>query len=254
MSRFKRIIMITLLSVVILSCSSSKNIAYFQNTIANSEVQKFEPVLQPDDVLNIVISSENPEIAAPYNLKTVVFQGNTENSVAQERLQTYLIDQEGFIELPMIGKVKLAGLSRTAAVNEIKKVLTEHIKDPIVNLRIVNFKVSILGEVVKPGMYTIQSERVTLVEALALAGDLTIYGKRTDILLIREKEGVKTMQRIDITKSDFINSPYYYLTQNDVVYIEPNKTRVNSSVIGPNIAVGISALSLVVTILALTIK
>lgn len=254
MSRFKRIIMITLLSVVILSCSSSKNIAYFQNTIANSEVQKFEPVLQSDDVLNIVISSENPEIAAPYNLKTVVFQGNTENSVAQERLQTYLIDQEGFIELPMIGKVKLAGLSRTAAVNEIKKVLTEHIKDPIVNLRIVNFKVSILGEVVKPGMYTIQSERVTLVEALALAGDLTIYGKRTDILLIREKEGVKTMQRIDITKSDFINSPYYYLTQNDVVYIEPNKTRVNSSVIGPNIAVGISALSLVVTILALTIK
>lgn len=254
MSRFKRIIMITLLSVVILSCSSSKNIAYFQNTIANSEVQKFEPVLQPDDILNIVISSENPEIAAPYNLKTVVFQGNTENSVAQERLQTYLIDQEGFIELPMIGKVKLAGLSRTAAVNEIKKVLTEHIKDPIVNLRIVNFKVSILGEVVKPGMYTIQSERVTLVEALALAGDLTIYGKRTDILLIREKEGVKTMQRIDITKSDFINSPYYYLTQNDVVYIEPNKTRVNSSVIGPNIVVGISALSLVVTILALTIK
>lgn len=254
MSGFKRIIMIALLLVVILSCSSSKNIAYFQNTIANSEVQKFEPVLQPDDVLNIVISSENPEIAAPYNLKTVVFQGNTENSVAQERLQTYLIDQEGFIELPMIGKVKLAGLSRTAAVNEIKKVLTEHIKDPIVNLRIVNFKVSILGEVVKPGMYTIQSERVTLVEALALAGDLTIYGKRTDILLIREKEGVKTMQRIDITKSDFINSPYYYLTQNDVVYIEPNKTRVNSSVIGPNIAVGISALSLVVTILALTIK
>lgn len=254
MNAFKRIIMIVLLSVVILSCSSSKNIAYFQNTIANSEAQKFEPVLQPDDVLNIIISSENPEIAAPYNLKTVVFQGNLENNVAQERLQTYLIDQEGFIELPMIGKVKLAGLTRTSAVNEIKKVLTEHIKDPIINLRIVNFKVSILGEVVKPGVYAIQSERVTLIEALALAGDLTIYGKRNDILLIREKEGVKTMQRIDITKSDFINSPYYYLTQNDVVYIEPNKTRVNSSVIGPNIAVGISALSLVVTILALTIK
>ncbi len=254
MNTFKRIAILGLLSVVFFSCSSSKHIAYFQNTIANAEAQKFEPILQPDDVLNIVISSENPEIAAPYNLKTVIFQGNTESGLAQERLQTYLIDQEGFIEMPMIGKVKLAGLYRTAAVNEIKKVLAEHIKDPIVNLRIVNFKVSVLGEVAKPGVYTLPSERITLIEALALAGDLTIYGKRNDILLLREKEGIKTMQRIDITQSNFINSPYYYLSQNDVVYIEPNKTRVNSSVIGPNIAVGISALSLVVTILALTIK
>ena len=129
-----------------------------------------------------------------------------------------------------------------------------HISDPIVNVRLLNFKVSVLGEVAKPGVFSISGERVTLVEALALAGDLTIYGKRNSILLIREKNGVKTYEKIDITKTDFINSPNYYLSQNDVIYVEPNKTKLNSSVVGPNLTIGISALSLVVTILALTVK
>jgi polysaccharide export outer membrane protein len=110
------------------------------------------------------------------------------------------------------------------------------------------------GEVNRPGTFPINSERVTLLEALSMAGDLTIYGKRDNILVIREENGVKSFQKVDITKGDFVNSPYYYLAQNDVIYVEPNKTRVNSSVIGPNITVGISALSLLITIIVLTTK
>ena len=249
-----RIFGIFLTFLLITSCNSSKNIAYLQNTGKLNNDIKFESTLQADDQLLIIVSSENPEVAAPYNLKSVVYQGTSENSITQERQQAFLIDQNGTIEFPMLGSIKLAGLTRIQAVEKIKSLLKDHIKDPIVNLRLLNFKISVLGEVNKPGVYPINSERVTLVEALALAGDLTIYGKRNDILLIREKDGVKTYQKIDITKTDFVNSPYYYLSQNDVIYVEPNKTRVNSSVIGPNLTVGISALSLVVTILALTLK
>lgn len=251
---FTRILGIFLTFMLIASCNSSKNIAYLQNTGNLKNDQKFEPTLQTDDQLLIIVSSENPEVAAPYNLKTVVYQGGGENSIAQERQQAYLVDQNGNIEFPMLGEIKMAGLTRIQAISKLKLLLKDHIKDPIVNLRLLNFRISVLGEVNKPGVFPINSDRITLVEALALAGDLTIYGKRNDVLVIREKDGVKTYQKIDITKTDFINSPYYYLSQNDVVYVEPNKTRVNSSVIGPNLTVGISALSLVVTILALTLK
>jgi polysaccharide export outer membrane protein len=155
----------------------------------------------------------------------------------------------------MLGTIKVGGLTRIETTNKIKDLLKSgHISDPIVNVRLLNFKVSVLGEVSKPGVFSISGERVTLVEALALAGDLTIYGKRNSILLIREKNGVKTYEKIDITKTDFINSKNYYLSQNDVIYVEPNKTKLNSSAVGPNLTIGISALSLVVTILALTLK
>lgn len=254
MHPFLRITAIALLYSLLLSCSSPKNIAYFQTTLTAEKAQNFEPVLQPDDVVSILISSENPEVAAPYNLKTVVLQSGPAGSAAQEQLQSYLIDSQGHVVLPVVGKVKLGGFTRTAAVEELKKALQEYIQDPIVSVRVLNFKVSVLGEVSKPGVYSVNSDRITLLEALALAGDLTIYGKRNSVLLLREKQGVKTMERIDLTQSDFITSSNYYLSQNDVLYVEPNKTRVNSSVIGPNIAVGISALSLVVTILALTLK
>ena len=248
-----RIVILTII-ISLTSCASKKKIAYFQDVKEDLRMMNYEPILQTDDVLMIVISSVNPEVAAPYNLKTVILQSNSEISLAQERLQSYLIDQEGNIEFPVIGKVHLAGLTRTQGVKLIKEKLNSHIKDPVVNLRILNYKISVLGEVNKPGVYPLQSERITLLEAISLAGDLSIYGKRTDVLVIREDEGVKTINKIDLTNSDFINSDFYYLNQNDVVYVEPNKTKVNSSIIGPNVAIGISAASLLVTILALTIR
>ena len=137
---------------------------------------------------------------------------------------------------------------------KLKGLLSAYIKNPTVNMRILNYKVTVQGEVNRPGTYPVQSERITLPEALSLAGDLTVYGKRSNILIIRETEGKVTTTRIDLTKPEFFNSQYYYLKQNDVVYVEPNKTKVNSSVIGPNITVAISAISLLITIVALTTR
>ena len=237
------------------SCTSSKKIAYLDKTSELSSDLKFETTLQPDDQLMIVVSSENPEIAAPYNLKSVMMQGTNETGVSQERMQNYILDQEGNIDFPLIGKINLLGLNRNQAGDKIKNILKNgYINDPSIYIRLLNFKISVLGEVNKPGVYPVQGERVTLIEALALAGDLTIYGKRNNVLIIREKDGKKTYQNIDITNTSFINSPFYYLSQNDIVYVTPNKTKINSSAVGPNLTIGISALSLVVTILALTIK
>jgi polysaccharide export outer membrane protein len=240
------------------SCVSKKEVVYFQQSIGeqkDSKTLSYEPILQADDVLLIVISAENPEVAAPYNLNYLTaLQGTQMIATSPLGLQSYLIDTEGNVDFPLLGKIKLGGLTRIEAIKKIKSLLENHIKDPSVNLRILNFKVSVIGEVNRPGCFPIQSERITLLEALSLAGDLTIYGNRNSILVIREKEGLKTIEKVDITKRDFINSPYYYLCQNDQIYVEPNKTKVNASVIGPDITVGLSALSILVTILALTIK
>ncbi|HOD10311.1 MAG TPA: SLBB domain-containing protein, partial [Flavobacterium sp.] len=139
-------------------------------------------------------------------------------------------------------------LTRTQAKNLLEEKIKEYIINPSVNLRMLNYKISVLGEVNKPNTYKIVSERITILEALSLAGDLTIYGKRDNILVIREIDGKKTFNRLNLTNKDFVSSPFYYLNQNDVVLVEPNKTKMNSSVIGPNISVTISALSLITTI------
>jgi polysaccharide export outer membrane protein len=252
---FFKIIIVFVCLLTVVSCTSSKKIAYLEKTSELSSELKFETTLQPDDQLMILVNSENPEIAAPYNLKSVSIQGTNETGITQERMQNYILDQEGNIDFPLIGKINLLGLNRNQASEKIKNILKNgYINDPSIYLRLLNFKISVLGEVNKPGVYPVQGERVTLIEALALAGDLTIYGKRNSILLIREKNGAKTYEKIDITNTDFINSKNYYLSQNDVIYVEPNKTKVNSSAVGPNLTIGISALSLVVTILALTLK
>lgn len=254
--KFVKITLLSLLFVLFLttSCASRKELVYLQGASNAKELVSYEPVLQPDDVVMIVVSSENPEVAAPYNLKAITVQGDSENTIGTQRIQTYILDKEGKIEFPLLGSIALGGLTKTQAVAKLKELLKDHVSDAVINFRILNFKVTVLGEVQKPGTYSVASERITLLEAIGMSGDLTIYGNRTNVLLIREKNGTKTMERIDLTKSDFLNSSAYYLSQNDVVYIEPNKTRINSSAIGPNLTVGISALSLIVTIIALTVK
>jgi polysaccharide export outer membrane protein len=233
------------------SCSFKKQIVYLQaekSTNVPLELSKYEPLIQADDEITILVSAENPEVAAPYNLKL----GNTANTSNSQI--SYLIDKEGTIDFPILGKIKLAGLTRIQAVDKIKTLLANDIKEPTVTLKIINFKVSVLGEVGSPGVKTIQSERLTLLDAISLSGDLTIYGKRNSIMIIREIEGVRTIEKIDITKRDFMNSPYYYLAHNDIIYVEPNKTRINSSVVGPNISIIVSVLSLIITVLTLTTR
>ena len=256
MNRLFYIVSILITSVLLTSCSSSEKFALLQNASNTSEVKTadFEAKFQPDDLLMIFISSENPILSQPYNLSNIAIVENNEKAIGQQRILSYQVDQEGNIQMPGLGSVKVAGKTRNQLAEEIKFLLADKIKNPVVIVRILNFKVSVQGEVKNPGTFPINSERVTLLEALSMAGDLTIYGKRDNILIIREENGIKTFQKVDITKADFINSPYYYLSQNDVIYVEPNKTKVNSSVIGPNITVGISALSLIITIIALTTR
>lgn len=203
----------------------------------------YEPVLQPDDLLAIIVSTESAEIAAPFNLPEIQSADSDYRG-----LRTYLIDNSGYIDFPILGKVKLGGLTRSEANNKMVAAVSEYVKKPIINLRIVNYKISVLGEVNKPGSYNVVGERITMLEAITLGGDLTIYGKRDNILVIREKDGKKTYNRVDVTKPDFLNSPFYYLSQNDVIYVEPNKTKVNSSVIGPDVYVLFSTLSLLITV------
>ncbi|MBD3723967.1 MAG: polysaccharide biosynthesis/export family protein [Flavobacteriaceae bacterium] len=247
-------IIILFLNLLLVSCVSKQKILYIQDTVTNNSNNSFELKLEPDDMLLINVTSENPEIAEPYNLKSVTLQNNTEEDAATRKQLTYLIDKNGYIDFPIVGKIKIGGLTKEQATNEIQNILKDHVKDALVTIRLVNFKITVLGEVQKPGTYTIKSERITLLEALGMAGDLTIYGKRSNVLLIREQNGEKITHRIDLTKSSFFDSPYYYLAQNDVLYVEPNGTKVNSSAIGPNLTVGISALSLIVTIIALTTR
>lgn len=244
-----------LFSMLIFSCASRKDMIYYQNidSVVNGESKgNFEPTLQVDDLLRIIVMAENPEVAAPFNMNRV--EPGSGIAAAGQETNTYLIDSEGFIQFPVIGKIKLGGLTKNQAVTELNSVLREYLKKPSVNVTILNYKVTVQGEVARPGVFNIQSERLTLPEALSLAGDLTIYGKRENIMVIREKAGKKTVERVDITKADFVNSPYYYLSQNDLIYVEPNSARINASTVGPNIGLILSASSFLVTIIVLITK
>jgi polysaccharide export outer membrane protein len=239
-----------LASLFVVSCASRKDIVYLQNVEEIDNMNgslSYEPKLQKDDLLSIIVAADQPELTVPFNLPQI--QGNYQINQNQDGIKTYLIDIEGYIVFPVIGKVKLAGLTRSQAVKLLEDQIKEYIKNPSVNLRILNYKFSVLGEVNNPGSFKIESERVTLLEALSQAGDLTIYGKRNNILVIREINGKKEYNRVDITQAEFVNSPFYYLVQNDVIVVEPNKTKINSSVVGPNLTVTISALSLLTTVL-----
>jgi polysaccharide export outer membrane protein len=251
----KKIVLLVFSLILLLSCASKKKVVYLQDidqTKSYDSSTLYEPKLQPDDLLSIIVSAENPELSVPFNLPQI--QGNYEINNNQNGIKTYLVDNFGYIEFPVIGKLKLGGLTRTQATAKLVTAVGEYIKNPIINLRILNFKVSILGEVLKPSSFTLSSERITLLEAISMAGDLTIYGKRNNILIIREAEGKKTYNRVDITKSDFLNSPFYYLAQNDIVVVEPNKTRVNASVVGPNVTATISAISVLVTLIVVLLR
>ena len=230
---------------LLFSCASRKNIVYLQDidSKASYESLNYEPKLQPDDLLSIIVAAENPEVTVPFNLP----QLDGKNIDVSQEGKRYLIDYEGNIDFPVLGKVKLSGLTRPEAVKKMAAAVSEYIVNPSINIRILNFRVSVLGEVNKPGNYTVQSERVSVFDALGMAGDLTIYGKRSNILVIHESEGKKTYSRIDITNAAFMNTASYYLSQNDIVVVEPNRTRVNSSVIGPNTTVILAIFPIVIS-------
>lgn len=220
-------VIIAFLSLLLMSsCASREEIAYFSETglsKASKEIGSYTPTLSADDLLEISVAALDMQAVGPFN--GIGIDGDIAASVKK----TYLIDQNGNIEFPIVGDVKLAGLTRLEAIDILKEKIEAYVKDPIVSVKIVNFKITVLGEVAHPGTFKIDHERVTILEALGLAGDMTIFGERQNVLVIREKDGKKTYTRIDLTTDEIFNSDVYYLSQNDVVYVEPNGDRMNQS-------------------------
>jgi polysaccharide export outer membrane protein len=254
----KNIFACFIFAVILTSCAPSSKIVYLNNSVngmTEENVIKYANTLQPDDKLIVTVTADEPTLAAPFNLVYLTTQTNQMNNISSnDALSSYLIDQNGEIDFAGIGKIKLAGLTRIEAEDKIRNMIALQINNPAVNLRVINFKVSVIGEVSRPGTVQVSGDRITILEALSQAGDLTIYGKRKEVMVVREKAGIKTINMVDVTDVALINSPFYYLSQNDVVIVQPNQTRVNSSVIGPNLTVGLSAISLIVTIIALSTR
>jgi len=254
---------------LISSCASTKHIAYFQNisdTVKDtSEVISQSPIapsIEPDDILLITVGGTNQAAAAPYNqgsdINTPTYLGaaSTTESVYGRAADTrlgYLVDQRGTINFPVLGEIRLEGLSLTQAQDTIQRLLGSSLKNPLVNIRFLNYKITVLGEVARPGTYNIPNQQITLLQALGLAGDMTIFGKRVNVLVIREKGGKRKFGRIDLNSSQSLfKSPFYYLQQNDVVYVEPRKSKIwNSDQVALRnisiIATILSAVSILVT-------
>ncbi|WP_129649072.1 polysaccharide biosynthesis/export family protein [Bacteroides salyersiae] len=241
------------------SCSAPKEVLYLQDiaSIKEENIDKnYEVIIHKDDLLAILVNSKDPELALPFNMPVVTYQIGAQTT-AQQRLLGYLVDQNGDIDFPILGKIHVEGLTRMQVTELIKqKLMSEDlIKDPIVTVQFLNFKVSVMGEVTRPGTFDISGDRITLLEALSMAGDLTIYGRRDRVAVIREKDGKRRILYHDLRSSEIFQSPCYYLQQNDIVYVEPNKAKTGQSRINSNNSVGVwlSAVSVLASITSLMV-
>ncbi len=236
--------------VIITSCGSRKEIVYFQNQEQlTTSFEQFTPKIQPTDQLAIVISAADVAAVAPFNQMR-----NNQNTASSNSISpyspTYTVDENGNISLPMVGNVKLAGLTRSQAIETIKNKVSKYVVNPGVNVNFVNFRISVLGEVSHPGSFIVPTERITLLDALGMAGDLTIKGKRENVTVIRESNGVKERYNVDLTSESALNSPVYYLAQNDVVYVEPNSAQVSASKFTPNYSLWISMAGVIISVIS----
>lgn len=241
------------------SCSSTKDVAYFQNSssvnLSESRVL-YDARIMPKDILTITVSATDDEAAAPFNMTVATsFSTTSRSTYSQPLLQNYLVDNNGNIDFPKLGTIHLGGLTKSEAekliCNGIKPYMSEA-ENPIVTVRMANYKISVLGEVTRPGMYTVGNEKISILEALAQAGDLTIYGVRNNVKLIREDaSGEKAIHVLNLNDANLINSPYYYLQQNDIVYVEPNKVKAQNSSVGSMTTLWFSATSILISLTSL---
>ena len=252
--------LVVCMAVFFTACTSTKKIIYLQYVVPlkQQEIeQKYEVIIHGDDLLAIMVNSRDPELALPFNMPMVSYQLGS-NTGGQKRVLGYLVDTNGNIDFPILGEIHVEGLTRMQLTELIKNKLIEGdlIKDPIVTVQFLNFKISVMGEVGRPGSFTISGDRITLLEALSMAGDLTIYGRRDRVGVIRENNGKRTILFHDLRSADIFNSPCYYLQQNDIVYVEPNKAKSGQSSINQNNSIGVwvSVISLLTTIAVLIFK
>ena len=234
------------------SCASPKNVTYFQNREAiEKAVQGYlvDARIMPKDVLTITVSTTTPEAAKQFNLVT---------PTSQTQLQTYLVDNEGMINFPVIGQLKVGGMTKTEAEKLITEKITPYLaesQNPVVTVRMSSFSISVLGEVNQPGTFMVEREKINVLEALSRAGDLTIYGVRNNVTLIREEsDGTKSYHTLNLNDANIVNSPYYYLQQNDILYVEPNKIKAQNSTVGSMTNLWLSATSVLVSVATLLVS
>ena len=261
MKSFK--LLVVAAAVLLASCGTQKkSILYLQDAVADQPetiVNQYELKIKPSDILGVTVNSRYAELAAPFNLSSITFQNATTGKTAGNQAQGQVVDDAGFISMPVLGKIKAAGLTRSELAADIEQRLITggHIKDPVVNIQFLNFKINVLGEVGRPGEFAINSDRVTLFDALSMAGDITDYGVKERITVIREQNGQRTIAYLDATSTDVFKSPYYYLQQNDIIIVDPDEIKqanANVSQKGRNtLSTVTSILSILVTVTSLTL-
>lgn len=220
-----------LLTIFVCSCSTRKEIVYFQGAEELEGMENpldYEPVIEQNDVLRINVSSMNEEVVAPFQMNTGGQQGGGGGGGQNLSLTGYLVDTDGNINFPVLGEVDVANKTRSEVQDLIQDQVRDYVTDAVVDVRIVNFRVTVLGET-GAGRVEVTDGRITVPEALAMSGDITYDGKRDNILVIREADGIKSVGRVDMTQADIFTNPYYYLKQNDIVYVEPTYRRVKSA-------------------------
>ena len=262
MKKYSNLILVFLVALAT-SCSAPKNVAYLWNSndVDLSQSQYlYDAKIMPKDILTITVNTVNPEASAPFNLIVRSTLTSTSSTIGTTggSLQTYLVDNEGGIDFPVIGYIKVGGLTK----RECEKLIHDKVKpylnaaeNPVVTVRMSSYSISVLGEVNRPGSYQVSREKINILEALAQAGDLTIYGVRENVKLIREDaQGHKQIHTVNLNDANILTSPYYYLQQNDILYVEPNKVKAQNSSIGQSTTLLVSATSILVSIAALVVN
>lgn len=256
----KRLLFFTLICILLASCQSYKKVPYLQDSgevqRAVAEAELYDARIMPKDLLTIVVSCSDPELAMPFNLTVATPVSASQNSLTnQPALQQYLVDNRGNIDFPVLGTLHIGGLTKGEAESLIKEKLKGYIKEnTIVTVRMANYKISVIGEVNAPGTFTISNEKVNLFEALAMAGDMTVYGLRDNVRLIREDaDGHQHIITLDMNRADIVQSPYYYLQQNDILYVTPNKTKAKTADISTSTTIWFSVVGTLVSLASLII-
>ena len=247
-------IMVVTMILMMVGCGSSKEVAYWQNIDSISLAASkglYDAKIMPKDELTILVQTTDPLTSEPFNLRS------TGQTSSKNQITGYLVDNDGMINFPIVGKIHVAGLTKTECEDLIKSKIQPYLartENPLVSVRTSSYRITVIGEVNKPGVIPVATEKISLIEALAEAGDMTIYGKRDNVLLIREdKSGEKHKVRLNMNDANIINSPYYYLQQNDIVYVEPHKVKARNTFFGSNTSIFYSVIGITTSLVSLLI-
>lgn len=266
MKRIQHLSVVLLTTVLLVSCSAQKRVWYIQDAqagIPEQILQSGQIRIKPLDRITVMVNSKDPELAVPFNSSSSYnsLSGQLVSSAnGAQSLQISTVDEKGMLDMPVIGKIEAKGKTRAELANAIAQKIVDggYINDPTINVQFADMKISVIGEVMRPGEYAVTRDRVSIFDALAMAGDLTVYGIRNNVAVAREVDGVRTIQYLDLTSKELFNSPAFYLQQNDVIYVKPNKYKAQSGEISQNrnfyLSLAGTAISVATLIVTLTNK